>query len=223
MTMETNELVTRLVADTTPVRRLSAPWLRMLLWLAVSLPYVAAVVLLMPMHVNWPQAMVDRPFMIEQIATLVTALAAAVAAFCSVVPGYDRKIVWLPLAPLAVWLATLGRNCWQDWIGAVSGGLQLRPDWDCLLPAALAGIIPAVAMVIMLRRGAPLVPRVTLALGALAVAALANFGLRLFHLGDASIMVLFWHFGSVGVLSVMAAFLGRFILRWRHVERLAGT
>jgi len=221
--METNELIARLVADTTPVRRLSAPWIRMLLWLAISLPYVAAVVLLMPLHVNWPQAFVDKPFMIEQIATLVTALAAAVAAFCSIVPGYDRKILLLPLGPLAVWLATLGQSCLQDWMDNGSGGLQLRPDWDCLLPAALVGIIPAFAMVLMLRRGAPLLPRATLALGALAVAALANFGLRLFHLGDASIMVLFWHFGSVGVLSVIAASLGRYVLRWRRVEGLART
>jgi len=221
--METNELIARLIEDTTPIRRLSAPWIRMLLWLAVSVPYVAAVVLLMPMHVNWPQAFVDKPFVIEQIATLVTALAAAAAAFFSIVPGYDRKILLLPLGPLAVWLATLGRSCLQDWMGAGAGGLLLRPDWDCLLPAALVGIIPAFAMVIMLRRGAPLVPRATLALGALAVAALANFGLRLFHLGDASIMVLYWHFGSVGVLSIIAASFGRYVLRWHHANGAART
>ncbi|HMH61971.1 MAG TPA: NrsF family protein, partial [Bradyrhizobium sp.] len=95
-------------------------------------------------------------------------------------------------------------------------------DWDCLLPAALIAIIPAMAMVILLRRGAPLLPRVTLALAALAMAALANFALRLFHLGDLSIMVLFWHLGSAVVLSVIAAWFGPYVLRWRHGERLAG-
>jgi tetrahydromethanopterin S-methyltransferase subunit C len=72
-------------------------------------------------------------------------------------------------------------------------------------------------MVVMLRRGAPLAPRVTIALGALAVAAVGNFGLRLFHLGDASIMVLFWHFGTITLLSAFAACLGPQVLYWNHV------
>ena len=62
----------------------------------------------------------------------------------------------------------------------------------------------------------------TLALAVLAMAALANFVLRLFHLGDVSIMVLFWHLGSAAVLSVIAAWFGPYVLRWRHDERPAG-
>jgi hypothetical protein len=48
-------------------------------------------------------------------------------------------------------------------------------------------------------RGAPLSPRITPALGALAAAALGNFGLRVFHPADASLMVLIWHFGGVAL------------------------
>jgi uncharacterized YccA/Bax inhibitor family protein len=55
------------------------------------------------------------------------------------------------------------------------------------------------------------------ALGGLAVAALANFGLRLFHLGGASIVVLFRHSGSLAVLAALAAFIGRQVLYWRHI------
>jgi hypothetical protein len=81
----------------------------------------------------------------------------------------------------------------------------------------LIGIVPAVAMVVMLRRGAPMLPRTTLVLGTLAVGALGNFGMRLFHLGDASIMVLVWHVGAVFVLAAIAALVGRRIVSWRHV------
>jgi hypothetical protein len=220
--MDTNKLIARLAADATPVRPLAAPWVRMLVWLAISLPYVAAVVLLMPPEVNLAQALRDKQFLVEQAATLATAVMAAIAAFGSVVPGYDRRLFLLPLAPLALWLASLGEGCVQDWLRAGADGLHVRADWDCLLPAALIAIIPAMAMVILLRRGAPLLPRVTLALAALAMAALANFALRLFHLGDLSIMVLFWHLGSAAVLSVIAAWFGPYVLRWRHDERLAG-
>jgi hypothetical protein len=214
--METNDLITRLAAQSAPVRRLPAPWLRGLLWLAISAPYVAIVVMLGPMPSNLAPISHDTQFLIEQAATLATAATAGLVAFYSVVPGYDWRLLLLPLVPFAAWLAALGEGCLQDWVKLGAQGLQLRPDWGCLPSAAWIGIVPAVTMVIMLRRGAPMFPRTSIALGGLAVAALANFGLRLFHLGDASIMVLFWHFGSVTVLALMVSFIGRQVLYWRH-------
>jgi len=143
-------------------------------------------------------------------------LTAALAAFASVVPGYDRRILLIPLLPLAAWLASLGEGCWRNFVALGADSLTLRADWDCLPPAILIGIVPSIAMVMMLRRGAPLLPRIGIALGALAVAALANLGLRLFHVGDASVMVLFWHLGGAAVLTGLAAFAGRRVLYWRH-------
>jgi hypothetical protein len=214
--MDTNTLIEQIAADAAPVRRLPSPWVRMLLWLALSVPFLAAVVWLMPSEMRPGAVVADRQFLIEQAFTLITALSAAAAAFCSVVPGYDRRILLLPLLPLAAWLATVGEGCWHDWITLGADGLRLRPDWDCLPPAILIGIVPAIAMVVMLRRGAPLIPRVTIALGALAVAALANLGLRLFHVGDVSVMVLFWHLGAAAVLAAVAAGFGPRVLYWRH-------
>jgi hypothetical protein len=40
--------------------------------------------------------------------------------------------------------------------------------------------------------------------------------MRLFHLGDATIMVLVWHGGAVALVSVLAGWSGRGILAWRH-------
>jgi hypothetical protein len=214
--METSDLIARLAAQSGPVRRLPAPWVRGLLWLAISAPYVAIVVMLGPMPGNLAPVSRDAQFLVEQAATLATAVTASAAAFFSVIPGYDRRLLLLPLIPFGAWLATLGEGCLRDWIRLGAQGLELRPDWSCLPSAAWIGIVPAVAMVIMLRRGAPLFPRASVALGGLAVAALANFGLRLFHLGDASIMVLFWHFGSVAAVAALVAFFGRKVLYWQH-------
>jgi hypothetical protein len=47
--------------------------------------------------------------------------------------------------------------------------------------AAVIGLVPAAAIVVMLRNGAPLHPRLTLALAALAVASVANFGPQFAH------------------------------------------
>jgi hypothetical protein len=81
--------------------------------------------------------------------------------------------------------------------------------------AAIIGIIPAAAIVVMLRKALPLHPRLTLALAALAVASVANFGLQFAHMRDASIMVLTWHLGAAVVISVLGAWLGERILGWR--------
>lgn len=211
--METEELISRLAADARPVQRLRSPWARALLWLAIALPTVAAVIW---GHADTAAILGDPRFVLEQVATFATALAAAIAAFASIVPGFDRRLLLLPLPPFALWLASVGYGCLQDWVQRGPDGLVIRPDWDCLPSATVIGIVPAVAMVFMLRKGAPLVPRLTLALGGLAVAAIANFGLQFFHFRDASIMVLVWHMGSVAVLSMLAGTFGRRVLGWRH-------
>jgi hypothetical protein len=213
--METDELIRRLAADAQPVRRLGPPWRRTFLWLALALPYVAAVVSGKVLMVGVSQVLADPRFVIEQAATFATAIAAAVAAFASIVPGFDRRVLLLPLAPLAVWLASVGHGCVQDWLRLGANGLAIRPDWECLPSATIIGIVPAVAMIVMLRKGAALHPRLTLAMGALAVAAICNFGMQLFHHSDASIMVLSWHLGSVAVLSMLGGWLGERLLGWR--------
>ena len=142
--METNKLIARLAADATPVRPLAAPWVRMLVWLAISLPYVAAVVLLMPPEVNLAQALRDKQFLVEQAATLATAGMAAIAAFGSVIPGYDRRLFLLPLAPLA-----LGKGPRKPGPLDGPGQLTLRVKmlaWSALLEMAKNGkkLVPSV-------------------------------------------------------------------------------
>ena len=213
--MNTDELIKLLAADLRPVRPLRAPWARALAWLGIALLYVAAVVWGKLMMLDVSQLAGDVRFLVEQAATLATALAAVTAAFYSVVPGFDRRALLLPLAPLGLWLASVGHGCVQDWLRLGADGLTIRPDWDCLPSATIIGIIPAIVVVIMLRKGAPLRPRVTLALAALAVASVANFGLQFAHVRDASIMVLAWHLGAAAVLSATGGWMGEFVLGWQ--------
>ena len=86
----------------------------------------------------------------------------------------------------------------------------------------MVGAVPAIAMITMVRRGAPFTPRLTAFLGALAAAALAYVGLRLVHPQDAAFMVLVWQFGSVAVFAAVLGALGRWLLPWRG-PALAGN
>jgi len=213
MNTETQKVMGRLIDNLTPVKRLPSPSLRAAAWLALGIPYVALVVLVMSPRSNLVAKFSDAHFMIEQMAALITGLTAAAAAFATIVPGYDRRIAWLPFAPLAVWLASLGEGCLQ--ILTADGFRNFASDWFCLPAIILVGTVPAIAMAVMLRRGAPLTPKITTALGGLAAAGLGNFGLRLFHPQDSSLMVLVWQMGSVLLLTLLCGMAGRLLLRWR--------
>jgi hypothetical protein len=217
--VKTDDLVRQLASEGGAVRRLHGPWTRAALWLSLCLPYVAVVVLLHPPAGDiWAGLFASR-FLIEEFAALLTAVTAAAATFASTVPGYDRRILLLPIAPLALWLGTVGLGCIADWVKLGPEGLALRPDWECLPPAILLGIVPIAVIVVMLRRGAPLSPRITLLLGAVAVAALGNAALRLFHVGDASIMILVWHVGTALLLAALVGLLGNRVFGWRRAPQ----
>lgn len=214
MTRNTEEFIRSLGANLVPVQPLRRPWIRAAIWLAFSLPYLAVMVFVMSPRNDLLSKLSDTRFVVEQIAALTTGIVAAAAAFAMVVPGYTRKLLVALLFPAAIWLGSLSRGCLLDWSQRGVGGLSLRSDWMCLPAIILMGAIPAVAMAIMLRRGAPLAPRVTTALGGLAAAGIGDFGLRLVHPEDASLMVLVWQFGVVCALSIIAGWAGRYLLNW---------
>jgi hypothetical protein len=213
--MDTDAFIASIADDAEPVRRLRPPWLRTLFWIALALPPLALVIAGHGLGVGLDTIVGDKRLIVEEIAVLTTAVSAAAAAFASTIPGESRKWLWVPVVPLAVWLLAVGKGCVDDFARLGPDWLSLRLDTGCLLPMILVSIVPAVTMVVMLRRGAPLSPRLSLALGALATAAIVNFGLRLFHVGDISLMVLVWHFGLIAVLSALAGFIAPRVLAWR--------
>jgi len=123
----------------------------------------------------------------------------------------------MPLLPFAVWLATLAEEWMAVWLQSGVAGLGLGVGWDCVPESVLLALAPAIAIALMLRRGAPLFPHSTLALGALAAAALGNLGLRLFNIDDISAMTLVWHLGASAVLFGLAWWAGPRVLSWDHV------
>ena len=214
--MDTDRLIASLTENADPVQRLPSPWVRTALWFAMAVPYVAVIVMMMVPRDDLAVKFTDFRYLVEQIAALCTAIGAAVAAFQSIVPGYDRRFLLLPLVPLSVWLTSVGEGCVEAWLRG--GAFQdFTSDFLCIPAIALVGTLPAVAMALMLRKGAPLWPHASAALGGLAAAGLGNFGLRLFHGQDASLMVLVWQVGTVFMLTILCGWAGRLLLDWRPV------
>ncbi|ACR32745.1 NrsF family protein [Burkholderia glumae] len=218
--MDTHTLIDALVADLRPVRRLSPPALRLLGWLVVSVPAVAAIVALEGVRSDITAQLAEPSFLIEQVTTVATALVAGWAALAGCIPGTARWKLWLPVAPLSVWIASLGHQCWSEWILVGASGMSLRPDWMCLPNIAVIGALPAIAIVIAIRRGARLDATPVL-WGSLAAAALADAALRLIHAEDAALMVIVWQFGSVALFTTALTLFRRFLVPIRTARMLS--
>ncbi|MBK8174766.1 MAG: DUF1109 domain-containing protein [Rhodospirillales bacterium] len=214
--VDTETLIETLAREARPVKRLPPPGRRVVRWLAVGLPVIALFGVIMGARPDLAEKLAEPVFLLQLLAGLATAVCAAFAAFASCVPGAPKWTLWLPAAPLAVWIGSLGRQCWQDWLAFGPEGVVFHPDLICLPIIAMVGAAPAIAMVAMVRRGAPLTPRLTAFLGALAAAALAYVGLRLVHPQDAAFMVFVWQFGSVALFASVVGAFGRRFLSWRH-------
>ena len=216
MIMKTEDLITSLAADSgTPTRRLRPPIVRLAVWIALSLPWIALIVALMGLRSDLAAKLQEQRWIVEQGAALAVALTAAMAALCAGVPGRPMWERAAPLLPLSVWLGTLSLGCLQEILSAGSQGLGFQTDWACLPGIVMIGLGPGVAMALMLRRGAPMAPVLSVGLGGLAASALADFGLRLSHPQDASLMVIVWQVGTVALLTTFSAVLGRRLVRWR--------
>ena len=215
--MKTDALIDSLARDAGPVRPLRSPLRRIWGWLAIALGFAGAMVWAIGPRPDLTERMLEARFLLEQGAALATAIAAAMAALALTMPDAARIWRWLPVVPAMVWLGTLGLGCLRDWAQMGPEGLRLTPDPECLVYIALIGSLPLLALVLMLRRGAPLRPSWTLALAALAAAAIGNFALRLFHMQDAALMVLVWQVGAVALIAAIAGLCGRAVLRWPGV------
>jgi hypothetical protein len=81
----------------------------------------------------------------------------------------------------------------------------------------MAGAVPAIVMAVMLRRGAPLTPRLSALLGGLASAGLGNLGVCVTHHPHGNVLVLVWHVSIVAALTVVVGSAGRRVLSWQSV------
>jgi len=213
MIKNTEELIHNLSSDLSPVRPLRSPLIRSALWVGILLPYTGLAIVVTALLIKRPIATLDRAFAIEQIFALATGIAAAMAAFASVIPGRSRSYLLWPVFPLAGWLGTLGESCLAAPPPAVTGH-----NLSCFPFIIFLGTAPAIILWKMLRRGAPLTPHMTAGLGALAAAGVGNFCVRMVHQEDVTLMLLVWHVGGVFLLAFLSSMAGRYLLKWRSPE-----
>jgi hypothetical protein len=213
--MNTDDLIQRLGAELTPVRPLAPPWKRAFVWLACGAAYIAVVVLSEWMR-RGALGTSDNPvYLVQQAGLIATAIAAALAAFVSVIPGADRRLLAAPLVPGAVVAAALLWGCTEDVRNLGTLGIGRETDWPCVISITVGGAMLWGVAVAMLRRGAPLAPRVTSLLAGGGAVSLANIEACLSRPHAFSSTVVLWHGVTTALVLVMLVSLAREALPWR--------
>ena len=210
--MKTERLIERLAAELTPVHRIARPAMRLAWWLLISVPAASLVVWAFGLRPDLAARLADRAFLIEEGAALLTALVGIYAALCAGLPDQPGWKVWLPMAPMALWLGFLGQQCLDVFFRLGPDGLRITSDMMCLPAIALGGLIPAIAIVVMLRRSGKFRTTHACLCGALGAAALGAAALRLYHMEDAAVMVIVWQLGSVALFSLIAGAISRMLV-----------
>ena len=197
---DTSGLINRLVADAKPVKRLRSPTLRAALWLLAAGGLGGLAILLLANLPLFADRIGEPALAVEWIATLITGVAAVLAAFQLSLPDRSPAWVLLPLPSLAVWIASSGYSCYRHWITIGPTGWGLGRSADCLMFILAVSLPFTVSLLIVLRRALPLAPSRVAAVGALGVAALAAAALQFFHPFDVTVIDLGVHLGTIALI-----------------------
>lgn len=216
----TGELIDSLAAGVEPVRPIASPSLQTMLWLATAALVIAAMTTVMGIRADLLELLSDPIFDLGRIAALLTGITAAIAAFRVSVPGRALAWLWLPMPFLIVWVNTMGYGCLSDWLVEGENGLRLGHSYECFC-AILVTSLPLGALLLVMLRHAARVRRIPTAIvGGIALAAIAEAGLTLYHHADATLMDILVHLAGISVVvggSIAGS--GRF---FRTVDRLRG-
>jgi hypothetical protein len=220
--MNTDRLLEQLAHDLRPAPALRQPWARAAVWLFAAGLYLALLATLMTSRAD---VAANRGsgwlFLVSQGTALATAATAAIAAFASTVPGFSSRVAMLLIIAATTWVGTLLGAAASEW-GAVGGADLWAPrEWLCVVTIVLGGAPLWVTLAFMLRQGAPLAPRTTTALGALAAAAVANVAACVSEPHPSSIVTLLWHGGTIVVVTIVAASAARYVMpTWKRRHAL---
>ena len=212
---DTRTLIERLAHDARPVRPIASPLRRTLWWLALAVVVAAGVIAHYGLRANLGDVLRSGPDLVEWIASVLTGVCAAYAAFQVSVPGRSKAWAWLPVPALALWLAGLGWGCLRDYAHKGASAFLLEAAHsECAVAIAITSIPLGLGLFWMVRFAGVVRPLPTALLAALGAAALSAASVTLYHPGEPMLMVLLWHFGVVVLLSLACLALGKPLFAW---------
>jgi hypothetical protein len=217
MQTTTEDLIERLAREVRPVRPVAAPAIRTMVWLVPALAWLMLLLFGMNAMNSSGRAGLDMWSIAQQLAAAAVGIAAAFAAFASVVPGRRSRLMAVVIATSAAWVAITSAAALRDHARYGAFGLGDQSDWSCVVLMTAISATLVTVMIRMLRRaGAPLTPRLTTVLAGLAASAMASLLACLAHAHPYSSIVLVWHGGTALLIAALVATVGRHLLPWHR-------
>lgn len=212
---DTDQLIDSLAARAGPVQRLSSPLWRTVQWVALAALVVAAIVVFRGVRPDFAQRVVEPGTAIEWVASVLTGVLAAYAAFQVSVPGRSPSWAWLPFPAAVLWLTGIGLGCMGDFSEQGAGAFAFQGEsWECARAITFISLPLGFVMLWMVRHAGVVRPVPTALLAGLSSAALSAAGVSLMHVGESSLMTLFWHIGAVALLSAASAWWSGRLFAW---------
>jgi hypothetical protein len=210
---ETSALVETLVADAAPVRRLLPPTVRAGCWLIVALVVISALTFVFGVRPDFGERLRQPIFLLGSVATLMTGVLAAFAAFVASLPDRSRLWLALPFPAALLWFTAVGIGCLTKWVAFVPNGIQLVLACNCVATLLATSLPLSAVMFWMLRHVAMFRTTGVTCVASLSIAALTASAITLLHEFNASVMILVWNLGTVALVVAMDAIIARKLLR----------
>ena len=209
----TAEVIDRLAREARPVRRLRPPALRALVWLAAAAVVVGVIAALEGVRPELGERLRNPWYALSRAGAVATALTAALAAFELSIPDRAPRWLWLPVPFAALWLGSMGYGCIADWVIEGADGLALGHSADCFSAIVITSLPLGALLLVMVRHAGPVRPVATALAAGLALAAVAEGGLTLYHESEATLMDILFHLFGVAAVLALAQAGGRALFR----------
>jgi hypothetical protein len=221
MNIDTNRLIDQLSARALPVRRMSSPLWRTLVWLALALLVVVIIVSNFDVRAGWARVMASPDATAEWALSLLTGVLASYAVFQVSVPGRSPRWAWLPVPAAVLWIAGLGLGCMHEFAREGSAALTFHEGpMECFRAITMTSIPLGLVLLLMVRHAGVVRPGSTALLVMLSAATLSSSAVSLIHHGgESSLMVLLWHVGAVLLLSLLSLLFSRRMFAWIGYSR----
>lgn len=205
----TPDLIRALAGNLSPVRRLRPPLLRASLWLLLALVVLTLLAVSQGVRSDLASRLHDPDFVGCIAGALITGVTGAFSAFLLSLPDRSRWWALLPVPSLVFWFSNVGYQCLTDWVALDPSGITLGETARCFATLVLTSLPLSLAMLMMLKHAAAIRPTIVAVIGSLSVAALTAAALSLFHVLDASLLVIMWNVGTAMVIVGLSSLLSR--------------
>jgi len=210
--VETEDLIKKLSKENKKVKCLSP---KSILWKIILVFSLIIIALLMTISRSDLNDIVTMPMMLaELLFALATGLLSAVAASWLSTPDVKQQkwVVWLPFIPFSLLCILVIHNIIMIPMELLNSG---DDSIHCITITYSLALIPAIALIILLKLNANTHSTLFSVMSVMSVAAFSYFCSRLICYKDNIEHLLIWHYIPVLLLAIVAAIIGSKLLRWK--------